>query len=263
MTGEIPNDWKAAKVCPIYKEGSPLDTSNYRPISLLSVCLKLFEKIVHKQLYLHLATNGLLSTNQSGFRPTHSTVTALIDVTDYILENIDRGLYTGAIFLDLKKAFDTVDVPNLLGKLSSLGVHGTEQLWFKSYLTDRNQCVSIGGETSELNSVQYGVPQGSVLGPLLFIVYVNDIQEQVKQCKITLYADDTAIFFASKDVNQVQAALQEDMKNVHLWLNSNKLTLNVKKTKLMLYGSKKNLATIPSSLGIHIDGGQLETMEIK
>ena len=257
-SGEIPDEWKIAKVCPVYKDGPVIDTSNYRPISLLSICLKTFEKIVHEQLYNHLTINNLLSVYQSGFRPSHSTVTALIDVTDYILDNAHQGLYTGVVFLDLKKAFDTIDPHLLLDKLSNIGLRENEHLWFKNYLLNRNQCVSLNGVTSDLQQIEYGVPQGSVLGPLLFIIYINDLHLHVENSKVILYADDTALFYASKDTSEVQQVLQRDLSSVHSWLTANKLTLNVKKTKSMIFRTKKRVHKVPTNLNIKIDDEPLE-----
>ncbi len=171
-----------------------------------------------------------------------------------------KGLYTGVAFLDLKKAFDTVDIPLLLHKLTGLGVHETELSWFKNYLTNRYQCVSIGGQTSETLPIDYGVPQGSVLGPLLFIIYINDLQNQIKQAKITLYADDTAIFYASKDLLEIQRVLNQELGYAHKWLTDNKLTLNVKKTKCMLFSSKRKQTKVKKPMEIKILGEKVEVV---
>ena len=260
QSGVLPDAWKSAKVTPIYKDGSVLEASNYRPISVLPVCLKVFEKIIHQQLYSYLTSNNLLSIYQSGFRPSHSTETALIDVTDYILDNTQKGLLTGVMFLDLKKAFDTVDIPLMLCRLEALGIKNTELLWFQNYLTDRKQKVSINGQVSDPLPINYGVPQGSVLGPLLFIVYINDLQHQIKHSKITLYADDTAIFFAAKDIKIIQKRLQEDLSLAHSWLGLSKLTLNTSKTKCMVFGSRQRLSH-GNELKISIDNKQLEQVD--
>ena len=168
-TSCFPNDWKLAKINPIHKDGDKYDVNNYRPISVLPVLSKIIERAVHDQLYHFLTKNGVLNPCQSGFRRNHSTATTLIDVSDYILNNMNKGLITGALFLDLKKAFDTVDYDILLQKLYNYGVTGNTLNWFKSYLSDRMQAVNINSTLSDFKNVNIGIPQGSILGPLLFI----------------------------------------------------------------------------------------------
>ena len=197
-TSIVPTTWKQARVCPIYKTDSPLSPSNYRPISIIPVCMKIFERAVQKQLAAYLKKHSILCKAQSGFREQHSTLTATLDVTDYILKNMDNGLYTGAVYLDLKKAFDTVNSDTLLFKLKCLGIENNELRWFQNYITDRNQCVQHATATSEYLPITCGVPQGSILGPLLFTIYVNDLPHVIKHCKIALYADDTILMFASR-----------------------------------------------------------------
>ena len=176
--------------------------------------MKIFERAIHKQLYDHLVTNKLLSQFQSGFRPGHSTSTALLDVSDYILKNIDEGNLTGAVFLDLSKAFDIIDHSLLKIKLAALGVRGRALAWFDNYLSGRTQSVSVNGTYSDTADLSLGVPQGSVLGPLLFILFINDLPSVVHCCKIVLYADDTALFFADRNIHSIQSALQEDLNAV-------------------------------------------------
>ena len=238
-SGVVPAKWKQSRVTPIFKEGDRFETSNYRPISVIPAIMKVFERLIHDQLYDYLQVSDIMSHDQSGFRPGHSTQTCLLDVSDYLLQNIDEGMYTGAIFLDLKKAFDTVHHRTLISKLRTSGVNGLELEWFKSYLCERYQTCKIGEEQSDMLPILFGVPQGSILGPLLFSLYVNDLPCHVNknQAKICLYADDTAIFAKSKEVGQVAQVLTEEMKKVAIWLTKNKLTLNVKKTKVMLFGS--------------------------
>ena len=162
---------------------------------------RLFRKCaIHKQLYHHLVRNKLLSQFQSGLRPGHSTSTALLDVSDYILKNIDEGNLTGAVLLDLSKAFDKIDHFLFKSKLTALGVRGRALAWFDNYLSDRTQSVSVNGTYSDTSDLLLGVPQGSVLDPLLlFIVFINDLPSVEHRCKIVLYADDTALYIAGRN----------------------------------------------------------------
>ena len=161
--------------------------TNYRPISILPACSKILEKVVHRQLYDHLQHHSLLSEAQFGFRKHHSTTTCVHTLLDYIYTNMDIGAYTGVVFLDLKKAFDTVDHEILLKKLAKYGASVHSLRWFASYLLDRFQCTMVQGVKSSTKRIACGVPQGSILGPLLFIVYINDLPTYMEQCKVSLY----------------------------------------------------------------------------
>lgn len=169
------HDWKHARVTPIFKSGSKTDPANYRPISVLPVFMKILERAIHEMTYTYLLENNLLSTCQSGFRPLHSTTTSLIVITNQVLQNIDKGLLTGMTFLDLSKAFDTLDHSIMLKKLSALGFANSTSVWFKEYLTDRSQSIIVNGAVSNPQPIHFGVPQGSILGPLMFIIYINDL----------------------------------------------------------------------------------------
>ena len=218
-TGEVPNEWKKANITPIQKKPRINNITNYRPISVLPVIAKVYESLVHKQLYSYLTTNAILHPSQSGFRPGHSTQDVLLKTVDDWRIALDRGEYVGAVLIDLSKAFDSINHTLLLDKLRSYGILGTEHKWFSSYLSGRQQRVCLDGSFSDWASISKGVPQGSILGPLLFLVFVNDLPTAVERCSVNLYADDTTIYFASKDPSHVQSALTIDLENIASWID--------------------------------------------
>ena len=222
---------------------------------------KILERAVHDQLYKYLTSHNILSQCQSGFRSKHSTNTALLDVTDYILLNANDGKVTASIFLDLKKAFDTVNHDLLLKKLNSYGIKGTTLAWFKSYLSDRTQAVNINSTLSDFKNIEIGVPQGSILGPLLFIIFVNSLPDSIhNDCKCVMYADDTTLLLNSSDPTTLQNDLNSNLDKIADWFKANKLTLNIKKTKLMLFGTKKSLCKF-KDVSLKYDGITIERVE--
>ena len=237
----FPDEWKKAKVTPIFKSGDKSDVGNYRPISVLPIVSKIIERAVHDQLYAYLTNANLLSNAQSGFRSNHSTSTTLHDVQDYILNNMDDGYATGVIFLDLKKAFDTVNHDILIKKLKNYGIGNNELLWFESYLNNRSQVVNVNSTLSDFQPVNIGIPQGSILGPLLFIIFVNCLPDVVDKCKTVMYADDTSIMCKANNVHELQSQLNACLSKVAAWFKVNKLTLNIDKTKFMICGTKRTL----------------------
>ena len=243
----FPDDWKLAKLTPIFKEGSKADCGNYRPISVISVVAKLFKKLVYRQLTSFLRLNDILVEQQSGFRHQHSTETALLSSTNEWLFNMDRGLLSGVIFLDLKKAFDAVDHHILLSKLELYGIKGISLKWFKSYLSGRNQICSVNSRMSSIRETKYGVPQGSNLGPILFLLYINDLPNCLKTTKANLFADATNLSCEGFSPYEIETKLKTDIKNVHRWLTANKLSLNMKKTEFMIIGSRHHLTTFENS----------------
>ena len=172
MSGIFPDDWKCDRVTSLFKHGESFELNNYRPISVISVVAKMLERIVYDQFYNFLNSEEIISKQQSGFRSLHSTVTALLEATDSWAFNIDRGYVNAVVFLDLKKAFDTVDHEILLTKMNRCGIQGKTLDWFKSYLTNRTQRCSVNGCLSDLTTLKCGVPQGTILGPLLFLIYI-------------------------------------------------------------------------------------------
>ena len=199
-TRQFPSVLKIAKVIPIHKKQSKVDYTNYRPISLLSNIEKIIAKLMYKRLSNFLDINNLIYSFQFGFRSKYSTTHALINLTESIRQSLDEGSFGCGIFVDLQKAFDTVDHKILLHKLDYYGIRGICNDWIKPYLSDRNQFVSINGYNSYLMPVGCIVPQGSVLGPLLFLIYINDLHKAIQYCKVHHFADDTNLFHTSKSV---------------------------------------------------------------
>ena len=226
---------------PLYKKGSKLDAGNYRPTSMLSVLSKILERAVQVQLTDYLAKRGLLYEHQSGFRGSYSTETCLVGLSDYIKGEMGRGNLVGLVLLDLQKAFDTVDHGILLEKLGSMGV--TSILWFRSYLTGRSQCVEVDGSRSSFEGITCGVPQGSILGPLLFLVYINDMHLSI-QCRLALYADDSALVFSHSDPAVISERLGSELSLCRSWLIDNRLSLHMGKTECILFGTAHRLKRV-------------------
>ena len=240
-TGVQPEKLKLAHALPIYKKGSRLLVSNYRPISLLSNLNKIIEKIMHKRIYSFLEKYELLYSLQFGFRAQYSTTHALIHMTEAIRSALDSGHVTCGIFVDFQKAFDTVNHEILLQKLEHYGFRGVINDWFRSYLTDRSQKVVINGFESRSNIMKHGVPQGSVLGPILFLIYINDLNRCIKYSTTYHFADDTNLLNISKDYLSLQRKVNYDLFSLHKWLTANKISLNDGKTEL-IYFRKGGLA---------------------
>ena len=209
-------------------------------------------------MYTYFIDNKLLNTLQSGFRSLHSTVTALLDQTNYwCLILIDRGMVNGVIFLDLKKAFDTVDHDLLLSKLAFHGLQSQTVDWFKSYLSNRQQLCYVNGVPSVKNTLTCGVPQGSILGPLLFLIYINDLPKCLDHSVARLYVDDTNLTFSGCYLSVLQNEMKNDLNKLFTWFCANKLTLNVLKTEFMLIGSRQNLAALEGEVILANDGMSL------
>ena len=223
-TGIFPNDWKCAKVVPIHKHGKRNCIDNYRPISIVSIVAKVFERIIYDQLYSFISENRLLTNYQSGFRDMHSTVTALLEATNEWTYNNNSGNVNAVMFLDLKKAFDTVDHEILLGKLNVYGIKGIAGNWVRSYLNERNQICSVNGHFSSTRLLRCGVPQGTILGPLLFLIYISDLPNCLLHSRARMFPDDTNLTYASNNVYEINYNLNEDLANISEWLPVNKLT---------------------------------------
>ena len=237
--GICPDELKVAKVFPVYKSGNKTNISNYRPISVLSFFSKVFEKIVYNHVIDFIDTNNLLSKQQFGFRKNHSTNHAVITLIDRISAALDSGRAVVGCYIDLKKAFDTVNHRILINKLQLYGIRGHTLDWFRSYLQNRKQYIHIDDTNSNLGSISCGVPQGSILGPLLFILYINDISNISHLMHTILFADDTTILIESDNVSTALKLMNKELQKLNTWLTANKLSLNISKTHYMVFDRGK------------------------
>ena len=235
----MPSDWSIGTVSPIPKNGLSHAMSDYRPISVLPSPSKIIERAVYNQLIYHLESHGLLDGRQHGFRKDHSTCTAIFELTQYLYNNLDDRKFTSCVFIDYSKAFDTIDHNILKRKLELYNLSPGVIAWCADYLSHRGQCVKVDDTKSRYKCINYGVPQRSILGPLFFIMYVNDLLYMFdNEVKILLYADDTVIYFADNNAKTACMRVEEALGIVHRWCVSNKLTINVKKTQHMLITPK-------------------------
>ena len=237
--GRVPDFIKIAKVVPIFKNGLKSDITSYRPISVLPSFSKVYEKVVSKRLNSFCMKNNIINEFQCRFRPHHSTHMALLHLYDRLTEAIEANEFTVGVFVDLQKAFDTIDHGILLKKLEHYGMRGVALEWIKCYLTNRKQCVKLNGVSSSYKCIECGVPQGSILGPLLFIVYINDIQNCSNVLQFILFADDTNIIASDKNWIHLENKLNTELSKLTAWFNSNKLPLNVKRLIIWCSGQKK------------------------
>ena len=253
----FPDEWKIARVVPLYKNGQRSIPGNYRPISVLPAISKIMERILHDQLYNYLTNFDLFSDTQFGFRKFHSTAGALLDCNNEWYINLDRKMFNLVVLIYLKKAFDTVDHQILLSKLELYGIKGQAINLLKSYLTNRKQKCQIRNSFLSERLIKCGVPQGSILGPLLFLLYINDLPHCLSKTKPRLFADDTNLTAsansitdleaAANSITDLEAAVNSDLENLRKWLIANKLSLNVAKTEFILIGSKSMINNISNS----------------
>ena len=253
QTGLFPSEWKSAKITPIHKSGSRSNfDDNYRPISVLPAISKVMEMVVHNQVMDFFNENKLLSKNQFGFRPKMSTELAAVKFIDEIRMSVDEGNLAGAVFIDLTEAFDTISHSKLLGKLPQYGITGEEPDWFKDYLFNRAPCVSYNNHVSQECHLRTGVPQGSKIGPLLFLVSFNDIIDVINQSRIVKYANDAVLCTEGKTTESINSKLTSDMANIANWLDENDLIINLKEgeTEALLFGTAKRLCKLNECLSI-------------
>ena len=229
-TGVIPGDWKLARVTPIFKgKGSKLDESNYRPISVIALISMVMEKEVSKQVISYFIEHDLISIDQFAYLKDHSTTTSLHRLIDEWYDAINEGEYIMACFFDVKKCFDAIDHKLLLEKLSFYGFKDASHKWFSNYLNSRKQFVACNGRASSQMNVETGVPQGSALGPLLFLIFINDFPQHVKHSSSNMFADDCCVYITGKPLEKTKDHFQdsletafEEFKNIHLPINTEK-----------------------------------------
>ena len=255
--GRFPTVWKTAHVNPVYKKGDRASCTNYRPISLLSCVGKVLERCVQEHIFSYLHVNSLLTPFQSGFIPKDSPVYQLLSVYNDLCKSLDRGVTTQAIFFDISKAFDKVWHRGLVRKLDGIGIRGQLLQWFRDYLNDRRQAVVILGNKSEYLTFTAGVPQGSVLGPLLFLIYINDIVVDIESV-IKLFADDTSMYLSLENPTIRAEVLNSDLQKIMTWANKWKVNFNQAKTELMNITNKRN----PQFLPLHFGNDTLQSTEI-
>ena len=233
LNGVYPSKLKMAKIVPVYKADDDTDVNNYRPISLLSHFNRIFEKMITRRMESFIEQKDLLSSSQYGFRKAHSTQHAILDIVNAFQTNMDKQLFSCGVFMDLKKAFDAVDHNILLHKLDHYGCRGVINKWFSSYLQGRTQTTQIGPNVSSGVGVTCGVPQGSVLGPLLFLLYINDIYISSDKLNFYLFADDTNILYANKSLKSLEQIVNQEFCKLYIWFKANKRTLNIKKKQIL------------------------------
>jgi endonuclease/exonuclease/phosphatase family metal-dependent hydrolase len=232
--GQVPEGWKSANITPIHKKGDKSKTENYRPVSLTSVVCKVLERMIRKRLMQHLKNNNLLSDQQFGFRPQRSTTTQLLKALDDWTAWLDEGINFDVMYMDFAKAFDSVPHRRLMQKITAYGITGRTHRWLENFLSRRKQRVAVNGTYSSWEEVKSGIPQGSVLGPVMFILFINDLPEMLTS-KTLMYADDTKIY-NKVNSQEEHSLLQEDLKRVLKWAETWQLRFNLDKCKVMHYG---------------------------
>jgi Txe/YoeB family toxin of Txe-Axe toxin-antitoxin module len=254
--GIFPQELKIASVVPIFKNSDRSKFSNYRPVSVLPAFSKIFERVFYNRLLEFLTKYDVLNSNQFGFKKNHPTHMALILLVDKIVDALEKGEYVIGVFLDFSKAFDTVNHDILLKKLHYYGVRGIAYDWIKSYLSQRTQYVKYENHKSSHDTICCGVPQGSILGPLLFLIYINDLVYVSRELYFVLFADDTNVFLSGKNINDVVNRINNELLSIVEWLKANRLSLNIDKTKYMIFKPKRQI--LSSNVEVKLSGFAIE-----
>ena len=243
-----------AQVLPLYKNNDPMLFTIYRPISIPPFFSKLFERLMYNRLIDFIEKHQLLYQYQFGFRKNHSTFMALVVLLENITAVLDDSEFAVCILIDFRKAFDTVEHSILLDKLYHYGIRGNALKWFNSYLTDRFQYVDYNNNSSEMKQITCGVQQGSILGPLSFLIYINDIASVSRVLFSVLFADDSTLFCRSKSLHELSTVINNELNDIIKWLNANRLSLNIDKTNFMIFRPKGKNERCPT---IHINGSSI------
>ncbi len=258
--GKVPREFKSARLMPVYKKGCKLNMVNYRPVSVLGAMSKILERVIYDQIEEYISKNNILYDLQSGFRPLHSTETCILYMTDKMRKEVDNGKFCGMVMLDLQKAFDTVDHNILLYKLKAVGFDKNSLRWVKSYLDDRCQRVDIKGILSSPLFINCGVPQGSILGPLFFLLYINDLKAACSE-ELILYADDAVVLVFHQDKGVLEETMTLQLQVMSKWFLDNRLSLHAGKTETILFASKMKLRK-DDTLSIKINDMAIEVKKV-
>lgn len=261
VTGTFPKGWKLSTVIPVEKKPNATNCSDFRPVNMVPLYEKLLEMVVNKQITDYCENYKILSQHQAGFRRRNSCETAIQSVLSDWKNALEKKQVVGAVFLDFRRAFETIDRHLLIGKLEKYGFGPTVINWMREYLFNRTQKTKYDGKTSSPREVNYGVPQGTVLGPSLFVLYINDIVSVVEKCKIQLFADDTLLYCVGSDVKSVVDTLNSELKYIENWLNNNSLKVNTDKSNVMLITSRYSSLSTENHAGVLFNNSRIKQVD--